>query len=321
MERVPQTLPNPQAHVRGPRPFVATGRGVAAKPRVEAPGPLRLWHLTSLDAPTVAAVWALGFAWAGGVRLPLWIPVLLALTGWAVYILDRLMDARRALRDGNLDELHERHMFHYRHRRVLTPLAGCATVAAAAMIFTLMPAAARERNSVLAAAALVYFAGVHWSPRMTWGARLGLAPIFKKEFLVGMLFTAACALPALSRVSAGARPALAGEAVLFALLAWLNCHAIDRWEAHGGVGNQVFRLACWLTLGGLLLACLLIEADRRAAELATAAALSSLLLAALDGLQSRLSPLALRAAADLVLLTPLALLLSAALPIARAPWR
>jgi hypothetical protein len=63
------------------------------------------------------------------------------------------------------------------------------------------------------------------------------------------------------------------------------------------------------------------QADRRAAELAMAAALSSLLLAALDGLRSRLSPLALRAAADLVLLTPLALLLSAALPIARARWR
>jgi hypothetical protein len=321
MESVPQTLPNPQAHVDGPGPFVAAGRDVAAKPQVDAPGALRLWHLTSLDAPTVAAVWALGFAWAGGVRLPVWIPVLLALAGWAVYIGDRLMDARRALRDGDLDQLRERHMFHYRHRRVLTPLAGCATVAAATMIFTLMPAAARERNSVLAAAALVYFAGVHWRPRMAWAGRLGLAPIIKKEFLVGMLFTAACALPALSRVSAGPRPALAGEAVLFALLAWLNCHAIDRWEADGGGGNQVFRLACWLTLGGLLLACLLMQADRRAAELATAAAVSSLLLAALDGLRSRLSPLALRAAADLVLLTPLALLLDSALPMVAAPWR
>src|ERR1700677_2916513 len=321
MGTVPQTLPNPQAHVQTPRPYLAAGRGGAGKPQVEAPSPLRLWHLTSLDAPTVAAVWTLGFAWAAGVLLPIWIPVLLALAGWAVYIGDRLMDARRALRDGDLDQLRERHLFHYRHRRVLTPLAGCATVAAATMIFTLMPVAARERNSVLAAAALVYFAGVHWSPRTEWVGRLGLGPIFKKEFLVGILFTAACALPALSRVSTQARPALAGEAGLFALLAWLNCHAIDRWEAQNGVSNRVFPLACLLALGGLLLACLLIQGDLRAAELAIAGAVSSLLLAALDGLRSRLSPLALRAAADLVLLTPLSLLLYSALPTIAAPWR
>jgi len=55
-----------------------------------APVPLRLWHLASLDAPTVAVVWTLGFAWAASVRLPPWIPVLLALATWAVYVADRL---------------------------------------------------------------------------------------------------------------------------------------------------------------------------------------------------------------------------------------
>lgn len=275
---------------------------------MDAPEALRLWHLTSLDAPTVAVVWTLGFAWAGGVRLPVWIPALLALAAWAVYIGDRLMDAHRALRDGDLDGLHERHLFHYRHWRVLTPMAVCAAAGAAAILFTLMPAAARERNSLLAAAALVYFAGVHSSRKLAWQTSFRLAPIFKKELLVGVLFTAACALPGLSRVGAQARLPLVAAAVFFALLAWLNCHAIDRWEAAGGRRNRVLRLACLLVLVGLLMACWPGHGDSRVAELVLAGTVSSLLLAGLDGLRSRLSPLALRAAADLVLLTPLALL-------------
>ena len=35
---------------------------------LDAPNPLRLWHLLSLDAPTVAAAWSLGFAKAAGVQ-------------------------------------------------------------------------------------------------------------------------------------------------------------------------------------------------------------------------------------------------------------
>jgi hypothetical protein len=47
----------------------------------------------------------------------------------------------------------------------------------------------------------------------------------------------------------------------------------------------------------------------RPAALTAAAAASALLLALLDRIRGRLTPLALRAAADLVLLTPLVLLL------------
>lgn len=72
-----------------------TEPGTAIPGRVlDAPLLLRYWHLSSLDAPTVAVVWSLGFAWAAGVRLPVWIPILLALVAWAVYIGDRLLDAR-----------------------------------------------------------------------------------------------------------------------------------------------------------------------------------------------------------------------------------
>jgi hypothetical protein len=63
-----------------------------------------------------------------------------------------------------------------------------------------------------------------------------------------------------------------------------------------------------LGVSGLLLATVLASTQPRPAALIAAGAASALLLALLHRLRHRLTPLALRAAADLVLLTPLALL-------------
>lgn len=303
---MPQTFPNPPAQLTVPRRLSTAGR------RLDAAVLLRLWHLSSLDAPTVAVVWSLAFAWAAQVRLPAWIPVLLALAAWAVYIADRLLDARTALRSANLQSLRERHSFHHRHRRVLVPVAVAAACAAAGIVFTLMPLVARERNSVLAVAALAYFTRVH-SPARSPGFRGAcLFPLLTKEFLVGMLFTAACALPVLARLPAQ-EPLwpIVEDAVFFALLAWLNCHAIDRWEAEESEYAEwdVLAPAFLLALAGLALAGAFSAAQPRMAALATAGSVSALLLALLDRNRGRLTPLALRVAADLVLLAPLALLL------------
>jgi hypothetical protein len=266
-----------------------------------------LWHLTSLDAPTVAVVWALGFAWAAGVRLPLWIPALLALAAWAVYIGDRLLDARAARMAGDVSGLEERHLFHDRHRRVMTPLAVAAALGAAAIVVTLMPSAARERDSVLAVAALAYFTRVHSAGGETASGVSAKFVFAKKEMLVGVLFTAACGLPALSR--AGVSGGQLTVTILFALLAWLNCFAIDRWESGDDVGSRhVFAAACGLALVGLVSAAVLVGAEWRCAALVLAGATSALLLAMLDRRRGSMTPLALRSAADLVLLTPLVLI-------------
>ncbi len=289
----------------------------AAGRRFDAPWPLRIWHLASFDAPTVAVAWSLSFAWAARVRLPVWIPALLALTAWAVYVADRLLDTRAALRASNLQSLRERHLFHHRHRRLLAPLAIAAACAAGCIVFILMPVAARERNSVLGAAALAYFTGVH-SPRgLSFRLLSGGASIFRKELLVGLLFTSACALPVLSRAAAQGNMALwplSAAAVCFALLAWLNCHAIDRWESREPLsGSRIMAPACMLAIAGLLAAYGLSSTQPRLAALVAAGAASALLLALLDGLRERLTPLALRVAADLALLTPLVLLTRSAL--------
>jgi hypothetical protein len=280
-----------------------------ASPIFDAPKPLALWHLTSLDAPTVAVVWTLAFAWTAHIALPAWVPILLALVAWPVYIADRLFDARSAHTTAQLHRLRLRHHFHWRHRQVLFPIALASACAAAIVILSFMPIAARERNTVLAAAALVYFSCVHFPRRFS----PSLSRILAKESLVAILFTAACVLPVLTRAGA-INPAqlwpLLLSAVFFTLLAWLNCHAIERWESDGESSRSaVFTPALLLAIAGLLLSAILVAVRHpRTAALVAAATCSVLLLVLLDRQRHRLTPLALRTAADLVLLTPLALL-------------
>ncbi len=273
---------------------------------IEAPAPLRLWHLASLDAPTVALVWSLAFAWVARVRLPLWVPALVMLAVFAIYVADRLLDARAGLQSP--DSLRDRHHFHWRHRRILLPLAIAAACAAAWIVFNLMPRGARERDSVLAAVSLLYFTRVHSGRRFS----LPVSPFLSKELLVGLLFTAGCAIPAWSRADTSHSilflPLLV-PAAFFALLAWLNCHAIDRWEATPNSPSHlpIFFEASLVALAGLILAAVVCPTQPRSAALLVCGVAAALLLALLDILRSRLTPIALRAAADLVLLTPLLL--------------
>jgi hypothetical protein len=273
---------------------------------VEAPVPLRLWHLTSLDAPTVAVTWTLAFAWTAHIRLPLWVPIVLALSAWTVYIADRLLDAYRAK-----SPLRPRHLFHWKHRRIFLPIAIVAAVIALTLILYSMPESARARNSVLAAAALVYFTSVHspWRLPRSPAARPLHIP---KELLVGILFTLACAVPTWARIPAH-RTELIAPIFCFTALAWLNCHAIESWESASSIPMprfvspfQLAAVLAGLTLLSAITAAALYQ-PRIAAMFATAGA-SATLLASLDHYRHRLAPIALRAAADLVLLTPLALI-------------
>jgi len=273
---------------------------------------IALWHLTSLDAPTVAVTWTLAFGWVADIRLPLWVSTVLALAAWTVYIADRLLDAR-----SSTSPLRQRHLFHWKHRRIFAPLAVAATTIAGVLILHSMPEAARARNSVLAAAALVYFASVHgpWRlprPANSLRVRWGMPFRIPKELLVGVLFTLACATPTWTRVP-GHRLELVAPILCFIALAWLNCHAIESWESQNSSPRprelSLFHLA--VSLAGITLlaaaAALMLHLFRASAML-VAASVSSALLACLDRTQHRLTPIALRALADLVLLTPLMLL-------------
>jgi len=269
---------------------------------LDAPSPLRLWHLSSLDAPTVAAVWSLGFAKAAGVRLPAWVPVLLALVTWCVYISDRLLDARSALRARHINRLRQRHYFHWQYRRIFFPLAVAAACISAWIVISFMPGGARERNALLALAGVAYLSSVHTHAKFR--------ALLPKELFVAVMFTAGCVLPTIGRMGAVSASFVVVIA-FFTGLAWLNCHAIERWESVGETffGLQIHPAASLLALTGLLGAIILFAAHSSEAVLLGAGVASAVLLALLDGIRGRLTPLASRMAADLVLLTPLALLL------------
>jgi hypothetical protein len=243
------------------------------------------------------------------VHLASWILLLLACGAWTVYVGDRLLDARRAIRSGDHSGLRERHYFHWRHRRSLIPIA-CATAAISiALIVDRMPAAVRNRNSVLAAAALVYFSGVHSTARLpNWLRKLASRKfvsrkLVSKELLVGLLFTAGSIAPAVARLHLVSWPFRVCFAA-FAMLASINCSAIASWES-SRVPSSVRLRTTALAIACVVASGMMAFADWRMSALACSAAISAFLLSYLDRKRQSISPLTLRALADFVLLTPL----------------
>jgi hypothetical protein len=292
------------------------------------PAALKYWHLASLDAPSVAAAWACAFAWAARVRVAPGMVAALALVVWVIYVVDRLLDARGGLDGSGRHNLQERHWFHWRHRRVLGALAGIVAVAAGWMILSRLHAAALGRDSLMGLATLAYFSGVHGSGVHGRGLRSGwiagmkerVARVVSRELIVGVIFSAGCIVPVLPRAQSGvvqvcARLAL--PAAAFAALVWLNVKAIGCWEEAArrsdrerGVRKIALLLAAVCGGGGIATAGL----EPRVGLLLALVAMSSLLLAWLDGVRERMDAVTLRAAADLVLLTPVLLLIPMGVP-------
>ncbi len=291
--------------------------------------PLRLWHLLSLDAPTVAALWCWALARAAGLRLPFLAPLMLAMGTWLLYVADRLLDGLLA---ASPNTLRERHCFHLEHRRgfLLTGIA--VTAILAYLVVTQMPQDVLRENLALGACAVIYLLIVHLPPaRRSSPPRLAWS--FPKELAVGIVFAAATAVPAWSRLGdtvvwTAARVQLVPEIVLFALLCTLNCVAIETWEdtweySQGDTHSLQSRPhAATRSLGRHLLstaliidgfaASLLLSGGTRMSQpqaalvaLIIAGMLSAFCFPVLDSLRPRISPLALRIAADAALLTPL----------------
>jgi hypothetical protein len=282
--------------------------------RWQGPGLLRFWHLASLDAPTVAVVWSLAFAWSAGVRLPMWAPAALALITWAIYVGDRLLDAWAGMKDPPLHRVRDRHTFHWQHRTVLVPAAVAASAIAAALVISRVPARARVSDSAVAAATLAYFSGVHSRRRfLRWLERI-LSQLSARAALIGVIFTAGSLLPAISQSSLASFLSVKQLAALiyFAAVAWLNCFAIGRWESAPAApsGKQVTFRATLVGVIGTLLAVAVFAAAPRIACLVAMGAASAFCFVLLERMRTRISPIALRAGADLVLLTPSILLLA-----------
>jgi hypothetical protein len=291
--------------------FNRTATAASAVPTFKAigrhAGPLALWHLLSLDAPTIAALWTWFIASANHIHLPIASTLAMALAVWMLYAADRLMDARLLNVDPtHYEALEARHYFHHRHRRPFLTGITLASIALALLLPHLEPEAI-PLYLILGALVSGYFILIHATRS---------AHRLPKEIAVGLCFAAATFIPTVAR-RPDLRLPLLPSALLFATLCSLNCLFIYAWEHAPSHTNQRTHAITRLALGNLpFLTILLILSsaalsllDRRAPwSIPCAIAVSAAVLLLLHKERHAISRVALRAAADLALATPLLLL-------------
>ena len=264
------------------------------------------WNILSIDAPTVAAVWALLFAHASGLRLGAAELIDLSLIVWLIYTGDRLLDGWKVK---SLAALQERHRFCARHRVALAPMS---VVAATGILWlTAEHLTPFETQAGLKLGAIVgaYIAGIHV-------ARGVVARVAPKEIAVGILFAAGTTLPLWSR-SGGLSWDVWVCVILFALLCAVNCLSIESWEnrrANGAwlgtpqplvrwVNSRIDAIATGLAISALVVLFLSRAKASSAPEL-WAVSLSALLIVLLNRGRHRLSRRGLRVLADAALVLP-----------------
>ncbi len=222
-----------------------------------------------------------------------------------LYAADRLLDARNATDIA----LEERHRFHRRHRRVFVPLIALTAIAVAALTPDVFPEALRL-FALLGAVLCGWFMAIH--------TRLAHERRLPKELAVGLFFAAAIFIPTVAR-RPDLRLSLLAPAVLFASVCALNCmylyaweHPADRLTAHWTtlIATRHLSALCRAVLVAAILCSFWFAISHSAPGVApwamnAACALSLLLLLWLNRQRAALSPLHVRAAADLALLTPL----------------
>lgn len=326
----PQPIPLAQrsALPATPRPEPAALPCRRALFKQTALAPLHAWHLLSLDAPTIAVLWAFCFARALRQTLSPYALTLLFTGTWLLYITDRVLDGLRH----NPARLRERHLFYIRHRTAALIASAPASLFLLWLVFFHMLPSARRADILIFGIVVAYFALIHLHSH-------AIEHWFPKELIVSLVFASATAAPVLVRLTpagtqavARARFVLLFLSLLFAALCWLNCLAIEKWEqvyaetrmapinfplGYSLQAPIAHRTTLWgqrrlrpvsIALSAIAFAAsaLLLHSNPSAAGLCFAAALAAVLFIPLD--HSRLSAFHLRIAADAALLTPLLLI-------------
>ena len=261
---------------------------------------LWLWpNLLSLDAPLVAVLWQVLFVRCFHLAVDALPAILLVTSVWLIYAADRAMDAWR----GECSS--PRHRFYRAHWRILVPVWTAVVAASAWLALTQLPALLLRRGCFLLAAVIVYFVAVH-------AYKAGARALWSKEASVGLLFALGASLAAWTNVRTVSD---AAAIALFFILCWINCAAIQKWEAGPwpGVPRPTTMSTSYVdwpvgsaAMGVVFAAAVLLWLHRPVlggAEMASAFA-----FVLLDRSGRRFSPDALRVLADVALLSPVVFL-------------
>lgn len=183
------------------------------------PSPLLWVTLLSLDAPAVAILWQLLFVRCFQVRLNPSVTVLLGLVVWLIYVADRFLDTLRAPGQG-VEPF--RHRFYRRRRWAFVLPFGAVFGLACWVAWTRIEPQTFRHGLVVLLAVGIYFSLVHLRKpeKEAW---------IPKEMVVGILFGLGTCFPVWERLGGG-RIRLLAPFLVFTVLCWLNCAAIESAE-------------------------------------------------------------------------------------------
>ena len=264
---------------------------------INASIPFWAWpNLLSLDAVLVAIIWQWFFAKSFALQVVWQQELILALTVWLIYVLDRLFDGLKL----DLGKEHSlRHEFYYKHYIEFAILAFFIFCADVYLVFTSLEMATIILGLVVFAFVLLYGTGLH-----LWGYARAY-----KEIYIGVLFSIGVNLVFLKDLNLNLIIAI----ILFAILASLNCLLISSWEQNSDRAQNYqsdilkpkhFGKAITDTIIAFMLISLgvfIISLN----QIYFAIFLSFILLFILNSQKELLSNLKLRILVDLALLSPL----------------
>ena len=266
-------------------------------------------HLLSLDAPLVAVLWQLLFARALRAHLPPVVTLVTALVIWLIYVADRILDSYKS--EEAADQA-LRHRFYRAHRLAFLPAFLAVFLITGWLSYNDLGFRTWCDGLLLAAIVGGYFAVVH----LLGG---GAQKWFPKEIAVAVLFGTGTFMPVSVRVQQ-LHVRFLVPFLLFLLVLWMNTLFIEysewvtlrRREADRPHKSTILmgqHLTGFGVCVGILALCAVASHwFPRARSILVAEMLSALALAVLGWKWRRISSYAVRVVADLVLLTPLVLL-------------
>lgn len=267
-----------------------------------------IWlNLLCLDAPLVALGWQWLFARSFGAHLTWPLRLLLFLTAWLIYLGDRFADTIRLPASSPRSK---RHLFCQEH-----VVGWWITIVVLFVCDIALALRTLDLQMLLLGGTLAVACAAYLFLNHLLGGKWG--PIPMKEKAVGVLFAAGTTLGVVGQLP-GLTISFAFAVVLFAMLCTLNCLCIASWERElDAAQGKTSLLTGWpmfaralkpLGLGLVVVALVLAVVWRFAAPLWICLAASALLLVRLRS-AAALPRDNRTALADLVLLTPLFVLL------------